>query len=75
MVKFTTAQRNRAVGMLQTGMSSRAVAPRLTHVIRPFCVFGHYFSRRAMFQDDQKLDAEGHDPLHKTGEISYVFLI
>ena len=26
MVKFTIAQRNRAVGMLQTGMSSRAVA-------------------------------------------------
>ena len=26
MVKLTIAQRNRAVGMLQTGMSSRAVA-------------------------------------------------
>ena len=28
-----------------------------------------------MFQGDQKLDAEGHDPLHKTGKFSYVFLV
>ena len=35
---------------------------RLTHVIRPFYVSGHYFSRQAMFRSDQKLGAEGHDP-------------
>ena len=28
-----------------------------------------------MFRVDQKLDAEGHDPLHKTGKFSNVFLI
>ena len=28
-----------------------------------------------MFRGDQKLDAGGHDPLHKTGKFSHVFLI
>ena len=32
-------------------------------------------SSRAMFWGDQILDAEGHDPLHKTGKFSYVLLI
>ena len=62
MAKLNIAKRNRVVGMLQTGMSSRAVARALTHVIQPFCVSGHYFSRQAMFRSDQKLGAEGHDP-------------
>ena len=65
----------RAVGMLQTGMSWRDVVRALKSCHRPFCVFGHYFSRRAMFRGDQKLDTEGNDPLHKTGKFSYVFLI
>ena len=47
--------------MLQAGMSSRAVARALTHVIRPFCVSGHYFSRQEMLRNDQELGAEGHD--------------
>ena len=75
MVKLTIAQRNRAVGMLQTGMSSRAVARAFNSCHSTIYVFGHYFSRQAMFRGDQKLDAEGHNPLHKTGKFSYVFLI
>ena len=75
MVKLTLAQRNRAIGMLQTGMSSRAVARAFNSCHSTICLFGHYFSRQAMFLDDQKLDAEGHNALHKTGKFSYVFLI
>ena len=74
MVKFAIAQRNRAVGMSQTGMSSRAVARAFTsNSCHSTILRRHYFSRRAMYRGDQKLDAEGHDPLHKTGKFSYLF--
>ena len=48
---------------------------RKTHVIRPFCVSGHYFSRHAMFRSDQELGARGSRTLHKISKFSYVFLI
>ena len=76
MAKPTIAQRNRAVGMLQTDMLWRGVVRRLTHVIRPFYVSGHYFSKQlGDVSERPKTGRRGSWPLHKTGKFSYVFLI
>ena len=75
MVKLTIVQRNRAVGMLQTGMSSRAVARAFNSCHSTILRLWTLFQQTGDVSGWQKLDAEGHDPLHKTGKFSYVFLI
>ena len=62
MAKPTIAQRNRAVGMLQTGMSWRAVAHALKSCGSTILRLWTLFQQTGMFRSDQKLGAEGHDP-------------
>ena len=75
MVKFTIAKSNRAVGMLQTSMSSRAVAHAFNSCHSTILRLWTLFRQTGDVSGDKKLDAKGHEPLHKTGKFSYVYLI
>ena len=62
MAKPTIAQRNRAVGMLQTGMSWRAVARALNSCHSTILRFWTLFQQTGDVSERPKLGAEGHDP-------------
>ena len=74
MAKLTIAQRNRAVGMLQTGMSSVAVTRALNTCHSTILRVWTLFQQKAMFRGDQKTGRRGSRPLHNTSKSSYEFV-
>ena len=75
MAKLTIAQRNRAVGMLQTGMSSRAVARALNLCHSTILRLWTLFQQTGDVSERPKIGRPRVMTLHKTVKFSYVFLI
>ena len=75
MAKLTIAQRNRAVGMLQTGMSSKAVTRALNSCHSTILHLWILFQQTGDVSERPRTGGRVSQPLHKTGKFSYVFLI
>ena len=74
MAKLTIVQRNRVVGMLQTGMSQRAVARTLNSCHWTILRLWTLFQQTGDVPEQPKSGRRGSQPLHKTGMFSFVFL-
>ena len=75
MAKLIIAQRNRAVGMLQTGMVLTAVVSALNSCHSTILRLLTLFQQTGDVSELPRTGRRGSRSLHKTGKFSYVFLI
>ena len=74
IAKLITAQRNRAIGMLQAGMSSRTVARAFNSCHSTILRLWKLFQHKSDVSERPRTRCRGSRALHKTGKFSYVLI-